>query len=457
MKQHLLSVGIDVGTTTTQLVFSRLLLRNEAAAFAVPKIRIAEKQIVYRSAVHFTPLLSETVIDTARLREIVEAEYRRAEKQRADVDTGAVIITGETARRENASAVLRALSGLAGDFVVATAGPQLESILAGRGSGAQARSDALRASVLNLDIGGGTTNLAHFSCGALTDTGCLNLGGRLLCYDEDKRLTYRSPVLRGYCDFAVGDRVSEAALRSLAEQLAHLVLEAVGLFPKSPQFSHFITDKTIGPLPEDTILSFSGGVGALLDEPDTAWDCYGDLGVLLARALLRLLPRNIRRLQSPEAIRATVIGAACHTTELSGSTVYHRGISFPLQSLPVLHLTQGMLERAPEQLAAQVRQHETRYGSVCALALEGLKSPSYAALAALADRLAPLLHADAPNILVLREDMAKALGQALAVRRADAPLLCLDGIDPPPDTYLDVGVPVADGQAVPVVIKTLIL
>ena len=138
--ERLLSVGIDIGTTTTQLVFSRLTLRNEGAAFSVPHFAIAEKEVLYRSAIHFTPLLSDTRIDAAGVRDIVAREYAASGFAKSDVQTGAVIITGETARKENAREVLDALAGFAGDFVVATAGPALESVLAGKGSGAQAYS-----------------------------------------------------------------------------------------------------------------------------------------------------------------------------------------------------------------------------------------------------------------------------------------------------------------------------
>ena len=159
----LLSVGIDIGTTTTQLVFSHLTVQNESPAFTVPHFAITKKDVLYRSEIDFTPLLSDTVIDTEGIRKIVDGEYAASGFHREDVQTGAVIITGETARKENAAEVLRALSGYAGDFVVATAGPALESVLAGKGSGAQKFSQEHQCAVLNFDIGGGTTNLALLS------------------------------------------------------------------------------------------------------------------------------------------------------------------------------------------------------------------------------------------------------------------------------------------------------
>ena len=126
----IVSVGIDIGTSTTQVVFSRLTMENAAGYFAVPRVSIVDKQVIYKGQVHTTPLKSPVLIDGAGVREIVAREYGRAGFRPADVETGAVIITGETARKENAREVLSALSAFAGDFVVATAGPDLESILA---------------------------------------------------------------------------------------------------------------------------------------------------------------------------------------------------------------------------------------------------------------------------------------------------------------------------------------
>ena len=195
MTETLKSVGIDIGTSTTQLVVSDLTLENRANPFSVPRIAITGRTVTYLSGIHFTPLRSDTVIDAAGVRDIVAEEYEKAGLRREEVQTGAVIITGETARKENAREVLAALSAFAGDFVVATAGPDLESILAARGAGADRASKERHCRLLHLDIGGGTSNLALFESGELRDTDCLNIGGRLLKLDPDGRVIYRSPAL----------------------------------------------------------------------------------------------------------------------------------------------------------------------------------------------------------------------------------------------------------------------
>ena len=183
MSESLLSVGLDVGTTSTQLVVSRLTVENRASSFAVPDMDITERNVLYKSPVYFTPLLDERHVDGTGIREIVQAEYQKAGIRREEVDTGAVIVTGETSRRENAAEVSQALSGFAGDFVVATAGPDLESVLAARGAGAVEFSRQTGKTVLHVDIGGGTSNLCLIREGRVEKTGCLNVGGRLVKRD----------------------------------------------------------------------------------------------------------------------------------------------------------------------------------------------------------------------------------------------------------------------------------
>ena len=180
MSESLLSVGLDVGTTTTQMVVSRIFIENKAGSFTVPELAITDRQLLYKSPVYFTPLASGELVDGEKLRQIVAQEYRSAGITRQQVDTGAVIITGETSRKENARTVAAALSEYAGDFVVATAGPDLERVLAARGAGAVEDAAKTGKRVLHMDIGGGTSNLALIEDGKILATGCMNVGGRLL-------------------------------------------------------------------------------------------------------------------------------------------------------------------------------------------------------------------------------------------------------------------------------------
>ncbi|MCI1967512.1 ethanolamine ammonia-lyase reactivating factor EutA, partial [Clostridium luticellarii] len=185
MGDEILSVGIDIGTSTTQIIFSKITVQNTAGAFLVPNMKITDIAVTYRSGIYFTPLLSKEEINLEKLKKIILNEYKAAGIRKEQISTGAIIITGETARKENAEKVLEILSDFAGDFVVAAAGPDLESILAGYGSGAGDMSKDRSAGIVNFDIGGGTTNCAVFSGGEVVDSFALDIGGRLIKFDGE--------------------------------------------------------------------------------------------------------------------------------------------------------------------------------------------------------------------------------------------------------------------------------
>lgn len=439
MSESLLSVGLDVGTTSTQMVVSRLRIENKAGSFAVPEMEIREREILYKSPVHFTPLRQGDLVDAAAIQSIVDAEYTAAGISKKQVDTGAIIITGETSRKENARAVLEQLSGYAGDFVVATAGPDLESILAAKGAGAVEFSAKTGRTVLHMDIGGGTSNLALIEGGVITATTCLNVGGRLLKLDPQGRLTYVSPVLQGIFHKQTGEVVNREEVLELGEKLVRALEAAAGLRESDALTERLRTKEaaTMTP-PKKAVISFSGGVADCI-ETEKPWLAFGDLGPELGQAIRKSrLCAGAYRLGS-ETIRATVIGAGSHSAQLSGSTVFYQNIEFPLKNLPVVS--------APEQL--------TRLDGAGVLALRGMRSPSYGALAELAEQIFRSFRGET-LILALEQDMAKALGQCLALRLGkDAKILCVDRVRLEPESYLDVGAPV--GPALPVVVKTLVL
>ncbi len=464
MTEQLLSAGIDIGTSTTQLVLSRLTLENQAGPFSVPRIAITGRELLYRSAIHFTPLLTPTPIDAEGVRAIVAKEYRAAGIDRTQVETGAVIITGETARKENARQVLAALSEFAGDFVVAAAGPDLESILAGRGAGADTLSKEKAATVLNFDVGGGTANLVLFDRGRVAATGCYDIGGRLVRCGET--ITYVAPVLAGrFPGVEPGAPTNRSALEPAVADMAHALAQAAGLAPPDGALDRYATAGASPPQPfHPDFITFSGGVADCLWSPPENWNAYGDIGPLLGQAIkTAFASAGDRLLRGAETIRATVVGAGSHSTELSGSTIYYRQVPFPLKNLPVLHLEAEETAQPPEALAQTLRAKLDRYADAGgqlqpALSLEGFQSPAYPQVAALADALAQALSprqaAGIFPVVVLERDMAKVLGQALS-QRMEGPLLCLDGVAAAEGDYLDVGTPVAGGSVVPVVIKTL--
>ena len=439
MSESLLSLGLDVGTTSTQMVFSRLRIENKAGSFAVPEMEIEEREILYKSPVYFTPLLQGDLVDADALRKIVDREYASAGISKADVDTGAIIITGETSRKENARAVLDALSDYAGDFVVATAGPDLESVLAAKGAGAVEYSAKTGKTVLHMDIGGGTSNLALIEDGKIVATSCLNVGGRLLKIAPDGVLTYVSPVLGGIFPKKIGEVVNREEVHELCEKLVRALETAAGLRQEGELTAklHTVGAAEFTP-PENAVISFSGGVADCIDG-EKPWLAFGDIGPELGRAIKKSrLCAGQYRLGS-ETIRATVIGAGSHSAQLSGSTVFYQNIQFPLKNLPVVR-------------SAAALQSLDGPG---VLALEGQSAPTYGTLTELAGSI--VAEFDGTMLVIaLEQDMAKALGQILALRLGqNAPILCIDRVKLEAESYLDVGTPI--GPALPVVVKTLIL
>ena len=447
MDKVLKSVGLDVGTTTTQLVVSALRVQNRGSAFTVPRMEITGRQILYESPIHFTPLLSGERIDGKKLRLLVEEEYQKAGIRRQDVDTGAVIITGETSRKENAATVVQELSDLAGDFVVATAGPDLESALAARGAGAVEASEQ-GTPVLHMDIGGGTSNLALCRDGHIDAVGCLNVGGRLIKFDEHHCVTYLSPVLQGQTALSVGDSLTRETALEIARLLASVLEMAAGLRKQTALYDRFLTPGTIPVVPvPDAILSFSGGVADCIAQA-VPWDAYGDLGPVLGQAIRESRLCQGRYRLGSHTIRATVIGAGCHSTQLSGSTVFARNAPFPIKNLPAAIMQTELPDAAA--IRSSLESLET-WGVLC---LPGRNSPDYGYISGLADTIAQAV-AERPCYVALEQDMAKALGHALALRLPEnTPILCLDGLHIPRQSYLDVGEAV--GPAVSVVIKTLV-
>ena len=434
MAETLLSVGLDVGTTTTQMIVSRLTVKNKASFFAVPEMEIAGREILYRGKVHFTPLSGEKLVDKEGIRALVQQEYQNAGITREMVDTGAVIITGETSRKENARTVLEALSEYAGEFVVATAGPDLESVLAARGAGAVTYSEKTGKTVLHMDIGGGTSNLCLIKEGKIVATGCLNIGGRLLKRDKTGEITYRSPVL----DF-MGKLSTEEEISHLAKQMAEALEMAAGLRPAGELLSRFATEEVTTPwrIPkEPVVISFSGGVADCI-ETDHPPLMFGDIGPVLGKAIRKSRLCRGEYILGKETIRATVIGAGCYSTMLSGSTVFYRNVQFPLKNLPVAEFSPGVT-----------------YEETAVLSIPGEERFSYNRVRQLAEKIAQQVKG--PIYVALQADAAKALGQCLCLLLPpERTICCIDRVKLTQDSFLDIGAPV--GPALPVVVKTLIL
>ena len=460
-EERLLSVGIDVGTSTTHCVFSRLTLSNTASSFSIPRIQITGKEILFRAPMRLTPFLDADTIDAQALAKMVETDYAAAGLSPGDIRLGAVIITGETARKRNARAVTKALSAFAGDFVVATAGPALESILAGRGSGAAEMSRTAGLRVANLDIGGGTTNIAVFERGEPVADGCVDIGGRLLRFrdDDETVLSFSSAmdqIARSIgLQLKEGGRLRMEEKHDLARRMAGVLEEAVCFRPRTALHDALVVGHALPGEHAAELFMFSGGVADCVYESVAGDALFHDLGRCLGKAVAQsAFFLEHRTLKPAETSRATVIGAGAYSVAVSGSTVNYRHMTFPLASLPaakVLFCTPNDLDRLPERIAGQYRV----YDGECAICMDGIRTPSFQTVEEAAERIAPAMEPYTPKVVILREDMAKALGQALARRwPAGTPFLCIDGISLAYGDTVDIGAPLSDGRVIPVVVKT---
>jgi ethanolamine utilization protein EutA len=476
----MLSVGIDVGTTTTQLVFSQLALADTARPGQIPRISISDKTVLYQSPIVFTPLADRQTIDVPRLMEIVHREYAAAGVTPEQIETGAVIITGETAKKQNADEILHALGGMAGEFVVTVAGPNLESMIAGRGAGAALYSQKHFCKVTNVDIGGGSANSATFHVGRLTAASAMNYGGRIIEVEHStgKIRHIADPARAILADLRlplkVGDAPSLSDLRRFTDRMADLTVELIegACSPLAEKIYLTPPAKISG---RGTVIMFSGGIGHYYFRPHpifTAADAtiHDDLGPLLAESLRKHPVISTYEVAKPaETLRATVLGASSQTVSLSGSTIWAERQVLPLRNIPVVRPVfpdgQDPLALGPEALAGAFADALTRWDlnpaqDLFAIAIEMDRQLDYAALTALADSLAGFAARTLPDyrplVVIIQRDYAQALGQTIKALAPERALLVIDQVGLEEGDYIDIGTPMMDGRVVPVSVKTLI-
>ena len=470
---QLVSVGIDIGSSGTQVIFSRVYMRRMGEALT-SRYYVVKRETLHQSPVVLTPYQSETRIDERAVGDIVDRAYEEAAIHPDNIDTGAVILTGEALRRENAKAIADVLAEMGGEFVCAAAGHHMESLLAAYGSGAAKASHDLQQPVLNVDIGGGTTKLALVERGKVVHTAAIHIGGRLIVVEEGVvgRLdpTGKQLAKNAGFDWSVGSAVGPNDLDRVAEWMADALVAALTqVKPDAAVDALWLTDP-LEPVEGIAGAMFSGGVAEYVYDRESR--DFGDLGLRLGHAIRRRIEAKRlpwALLPAGECIRATAIGASEYSVQLSGNTVY---ISNPAQLLPRKNLQvlqpdvslEGDIDAA--RVAQAIRRHFRSFDleegeAEVALAFRWSGPPAFARLAALAQGIVealPITLMEAkPLFLVLDGDIAHSLGALLKEEwNVASDVLVIDGIQLLDFDYVDLGRVRMPSYTVPVTIKSLV-
>ncbi len=470
----LVSVGIDIGSSGTQVIFSRVNLRRLGEDMS-SRYFVTSRETLFESPVALTPYQSETRIDESALGDIIDGAYAASGLSPEDIDTGAVILTGEALRRENAEAIAAILSEKGGDFVCAAAGHNMEAMLAAYGSGAAGVSSATGQRVLNIDIGGGTTKLGVIENGRVVGTAAFHVGGRLLVVDGDGKLTRLDPAGQHLAHAAgfhwhLGDTVTRVALQHLAKWMASAVIQAVRDVEPNPEIAGlFLTDRLAEFGPIEAVM-FSGGVAEYVygrEDRD-----FGDMGRLFGTELRRRIDEGALPwplLPAIACIRATALGASEYSIQLSGNTISisNAATLLPRRNLQVLspdYDFSGDID--PIAFAAKVAAHFTAFDLVegeqdVALALHWHGLPEYPRVAAVARgvmaALPKTITTGRPIYLILDGDLAQTLGAVLREDfRLASDLLVIDGVVLWDFDYIDLGRIRLPSGTVPVTVKSLV-
>jgi ethanolamine utilization protein EutA len=473
---ELTTVGIDIGSSTTHLMFARVHLQRLTTALS-SRFVVVNRKMLWQSPILLTPYLPDYTIDTDELGSFLGGCYSYAGIEPADIDSGAVILTGEAIKRHNARAIADLFSEEAGKFVCASAGHHMECQLAAHGSGAVALSRGHAALILNVDIGGGTTKLALIENGVLVATAAIAVGGRLLVEDAKKGLTrIEEPVreIAASLDITLtpGEPLAAPDRERIVARMVRLIMRMIDRRPPDELMGRLlVTEPWPAALAGRSIdaLTFSGGVAEYLYKREKR--TFGDLGFDLAHALAHMLAqrRDLPPVWDPgQGIRATAIGAAQFSVQISGNTIaITKPDELPLQNLPVLALSLELGDAidagaVTASCRAALAQADISDGSgPVAFAFAWRGDPAHARLHALAAGICAAVPttvaAGLPLVLLVDGDVAMSLGRI--IRNEIAPganVIAIDGVQLKQFDYVDIGRLIEATNVVPVIIKSLL-
>ncbi|MDE8348427.1 MAG: ethanolamine ammonia-lyase reactivating factor EutA [Acidocella sp.] len=465
---QIVSVGIDIGSSTTHLAFSRITLERVDSHYIV-----AQREVLFESAILLTPYVGENDIDTAALKNFFEAQYQRANIDFDTIDTGALILTGTAVWRNNARAIADIFAKAAGKFVSISAGDGMEAILAAHGAGGVALSVNAAHDVLNIDIGGGTTKLARCYKGEVREFTAIDIGARLIAIDEAGRLTRLEPAGRKIAEacgimLTIGAVVSAADLDTMADVMTDHLMEAIKAGVVSQPVSGLLRLAPLTPSARPSFITFSGGVSEYVYQ--RASTDHGDLGLRLAQNIARKVKSwGPEVVPVAQGIRATVIGASQYTVQVSGSTIFVSDLDFlPLRNVPTIMLTPSLLngDINAEAIAADITRAIATSGVIdatqaFALGYSWQGSATFVRLEAfcrgVAAGFACQIANAQPLILVGDCDIGGLIGLHFAEElHTRGKVVSIDGIISKKFDFIDIGKMLEGSGSVPVVVKSLI-
>ena len=463
------SVGIDIGSSTSHLIFSHITLRRQGASLS-GKFKVTNREVLYRSPIKLTPYLTATKIDTDQVNQFIQDAYKEAGLTAEDVDTGAVIITGEALKKENAQPIVEFFAKYSGKFICAAAGHNHEALLAAYGCGAVDLSKREHKMVLNVDMGGGTTKFSLIEDGVVTQTAAINVGARLIAFDEKETITRIENAGRimmkelGH-PVELGQRITDKMKEDFGAYMAKILFEVIEQGPTSPMAKQLmVTPPFVNYRGLDQIqhIVFSGGVSEHVYDRDPK--AYGDIGPVLGknmRAYLQRLPKDVLR-EPIEGIRATVIGAGEYTIQASGNTSYISNLkALPVHGLKVIQAAIRNGESPRDALKQALAKFDLpRFTSGLALSLSVNGVPDYQSVRRIAEGIAEVLNeADDPRCplyLTLDLDVAKSLGGILKDEfKVARDVIAVDGIEVGDLDYIDIGECLGITEVIPVTVKSL--
>jgi ethanolamine utilization protein EutA len=470
------SVGIDIGSSTSHLIFSRLTLRRQGVALS-SRFVVINREIIHESPILLTPYVDKTTIDTNKLGDFIHEAYRNANLTPEDIDTGALIVTGEATKKKNAEAISALFSAEAGKFVCATAGHNLEAILAAYGSGAvhMTYHEGGDFTVMNVDVGGGTSKIAIVQSGKVIDSCAVEVGARLVAMDENGVINRLEDTALKIAKMAgvslrLGDVMSEDDKEKFSRVLCDSLFAVMERGQLSPQVKDLLLTPNLDFKDQIHAVMFSGGVSEFVYGYEKR--NLGDLGIQLGRRVRaranQLGGGNVPLRPAEVRIRATVIGASQYTVQVSGNTIY---LSHPdLLPLRNLQVVTPQFEQTEAIRATEIKQSVERAlqrfdatdtERTVALALHWELGPSYPLIRTLAEGLVgamkPHIDHGQPLVLVFDADIAKLMGNIIERELVPgAGIISIDGIDLKDFDFIDIGQELPDAKAVPVVIKSLI-